>query len=156
MKKILVGIDGSEKAREALDKAIEIAQKMGSEIELLNVVAPLTYPSGIYPTAVGVGGIREAQSPMWVTNYYEEYLKEHEKMLTEIYEEIVEKHPNLKISKKVVEGLPATEIVNEAENSDFDLIVVGARGLGFVEELFLGSVSDIVVDKSSIPVLVVK
>lgn len=156
MKKILVGIDGSEKAKEALDKAIEIAEKMGSEIELINVVEPVTFPSGIYPVAVGIGGIRESQSPIWVTQYYEEYFKEHEKMLSETYNEIVEKHPDLKISKKVVEGLPATEIVNEAKSGEFDLIVVGARGLGFVEELFLGSVSDIVVDKSSIPVLVVK
>ena len=156
MKKILVGIDGSEKAREALDKAIEIAEKMESEIELINVVAPFTFPSGTYPAAVGVGGIREAQSPMWVNQYYDEYFKEHEKMLSETYDEIVEKHLSLKISKKVVEGLPATEIVNEAESGGCDLIVVGARGLGFVEEIFLGSVSDIVVDKSSIPVLVVK
>jgi nucleotide-binding universal stress UspA family protein len=65
-------------------------------------------------------------------------------------------HPNLEISKKVVEGLPATEIVKEANSGGFDLIVVGARGMGFIEELVLGSTSDIVVDKSEIPVLVVK
>lgn len=156
MKKILVGIDGSEKAREALDKAVEIAKKMGSEIEILNVVEPLTFPSGIYPSALGVGVPRTPPSPTWVTRYYDDYRNEHEKILTQTYEDVVEENPDLKIKKKVVEGLPATEIVKEAKKGGFDLIVVGARGLGFVEELFLGSVSDIVVDKSPIPVLIVK
>ncbi len=150
MKKILVGIDGSEKANEALDKAIEIAEKMGSKIEMINVIKPLTFPLGVYP------GLEEAPSPTWVTQYYEEYRKAHEKMLNDTYEKVKEEHPKLEIAKKVVEGLPATEIVAEAENGGFDLIVVGARGMGFVEELILGSISSIIVDKSTVPVLVVK
>ncbi len=156
MKKILVGIDGSEKARKALETAIEIAEKMNSEIELINVIEPITLPAGIYPATMSTGATRPAQSPTWVTNYYDEYRQEHEKILDEIYEEVKEKHPDVKVSQKVVEGLPATEIVEEAEAGDFNLIVVGARGLGFVEELVLGSTSDIVVDKAKIPVLVVK
>jgi len=156
MKKILVGIDGSEKARKALETAIEIAEKMSSEIELINVIEPITLPAGIYPATMSAGATRPAQSPTWVTKYYDEYRQEHEKILDEIYEEVKEKHPDVKFSQKVVEGLPATEIVEEAEAGDFDLIVVGARGLGFVEELVLGSTSDIVVDKAKIPVLVVK
>jgi nucleotide-binding universal stress UspA family protein len=150
MKKILVGIDGSEKANEALDKAIELVEEMSSEIEIINVIEPLTFPVGMYPT-VGM-----PQSPMWVTQYYDEYHKEHVKMMNEIYNKVKEEHPNLEVSKKVVEGLPASEIVKESNSGGFDLIVVGARGMGFVEELVLGSTSDIVVDKSEIPVLVVK
>ena len=150
MKKILVGIDGSEKANEALDKAIEIAEGMGSEIEMINVIEPLTFPAGMYPAASA------PPSPTWVTQYYDEYHNEHKKMLDETYEKVKDEHPNLKITKKVVEGLPATEIVKAAEKGGFDLIVVGARGLGFVEELILGSTSSIIVDKSTVPVLVVK
>jgi nucleotide-binding universal stress UspA family protein len=150
MKKILVGVDGSEKAQEALDKAIEIAEKMGSEIEIINVIEPLTFPAGMYPATTA------PPSPTWVTQYYDEYHKEHKKMLNEVYEKVKDGHPKLKITKKVVEGLPATEIVAEAKNGGFDLIVVGARGMGFVEELILGSTSSIIVDKSTVPVLVVK
>jgi nucleotide-binding universal stress UspA family protein len=150
MKKILVGIDGSEKAKEALDKAIKLAEEMSSEIEILNVVEPITFPTGTYPVAGML------QPPSWITQYYDTYREEHVKMINETFNKVKEEHPNLEICKKVVEGLPATEIVKEANSGGFDLIVVGARGMGFVEELFLGSTSDIVVDKSELPVLVVK
>jgi nucleotide-binding universal stress UspA family protein len=38
----------------------------------------------------------------------------------------------------------------------FDLLVIGARGRGFVKEAFLGSVSNAIVHKAKIPVMVVK
>ena len=43
-----------------------------------------------------------------------------------------------------------------SQKSRFDIIVIGARGLGSVKEVFLGSVSYSVVHKSKIPVLIVK
>jgi nucleotide-binding universal stress UspA family protein len=154
--KILVAIDGSEKSIEALDKALEIGKKMGSEIELLHVIEPINLPYVMYPHAMNPGANVDPASPGWVSDYYESYRKENKKMLQKIFEDTRKKHPNLSLSKKLVEGLPATEIVNEAKEGDFDLITVGARGLGFVEELLLGSTSNLVVDKSPIPVLVVK
>lgn len=150
MNKILVGIDGSEKSEEALNLALNIADKMGSSIELIHVIEPVTYPSGIYPSP------NVQTSPLWASSYYSEYQKESEKMLTQTYEKVKDKHSKVNVSKKIVEGLPATSIVEEAEEGDFDLIVVGAHGLGFIEELVLGSVSKLIVDKSTIPVLVVK
>jgi len=43
-----------------------------------------------------------------------------------------------------------------AQKNVFDLIVIGARGLGSGKELFLGSVSSYVIHKSKIPVLLVR
>jgi nucleotide-binding universal stress UspA family protein len=156
MKKILVAIDGSEKSIEALDKAVEIGKKMGSKIELLHVVEPIKLPYVMHPYAMNPGANADPASPGWVSDYYESYRKENKKMLQKIYDNTKKKHPELSLSQKLVEGLPATEIVNRAKEEGFDLITVGARGLGFVEELLLGSTSDLVVDKSPIPVLVVK
>ena len=59
-------------------------------------------------------------------------------------------------SEKITDGHEAEEIVGFAAEKKFDLIVIGARGLGSVKEVFLGSVSNGVLHKSKIPVLIVK
>jgi len=53
-----------------------------------------------------------------------------------------EKKPKLKVSTRLLKGRPADEIVHLAKEEDFDIIVVGSRGLSDAEELFLGSVSE--------------
>jgi nucleotide-binding universal stress UspA family protein len=51
---------------------------------------------------------------------------------------------------------PSRALVRTAERENFDLIVVGSRGLGNVASFLLGSVSRQVVTKASCNVLVVK
>jgi nucleotide-binding universal stress UspA family protein len=53
-------------------------------------------------------------------------------------------------------GQPAATILREAEMSDADLIVVGARGLGLLERVALGSVSESVLRHAGCPVVVVR
>lgn len=150
--KLLVAVDGSKKSTEALEKATEIAEKMRSELEIIHVIEPVKLPAAIYPLT-GTAGV---VSPSWVSQYYESYSKENKKMLQETYEKTKTQYPKLEIKKKLIEGIPATEIVKEAKKGNFDMIIVGARGLGFIDELILGSTSKNVVDKSDRPVLVVK
>ncbi len=57
---------------------------------------------------------------------------------------------------KIIWGNPTCEIHEMAKSKKFDLIVIGARGMGSVKEFFLGSVSNAIVHKSKIPVMVVK
>lgn len=52
-------------------------------------------------------------------------------------------------------GEPRTAIIDFANNNDYDIIVVGSRGLGAVTGLLLGSVSTYVVHHAPCPVLVV-
>ena len=47
----------------------------------------------------------------------------------------------MKVSTKLVEGRPSDRIVETAKEGNFDIIVMGSRGLGGVKEFFLGSVS---------------
>src|SRR6476661_3910874 len=58
------------------------------------------------------------------------------------------------VHKIVGQGDPRTEIVRVAQESKADLIAVGARGLGAVARLILGSVSRTVVHCSTAPVLI--
>ena len=66
------------------------------------------------------------------------------------------KAEDLKIKPKLDKGRPSDIIVAEAEDEDFDLIVMGSRGLGGIKEYILGSVSNQVVHESKSPVLIVK
>jgi len=43
-----------------------------------------------------------------------------------------------------------------ANTKRFDLVVIGARGRGSLKEAFLGSVSNAIVHKCKIPVMIVK
>ena len=58
---------------------------------------------------------------------------------------------------KIIKGAdPGYDILRYSKNHKNDLIVIGARGFGAMKETFLGSVSNYVLHKSKIPVLIVK
>lgn len=56
----------------------------------------------------------------------------------------------------VLEGRPATVLVEEAERWGADLLVVGSRGHGLIESMVLGSVTAEILDSARVPVLVVR
>jgi nucleotide-binding universal stress UspA family protein len=60
------------------------------------------------------------------------------------------------VERLVSEGDPAREIVRIAEDRDVDLVVLGARDLGTLERLLLGSVSEAVLHHAARPVLIVR
>jgi len=61
-----------------------------------------------------------------------------------------------KVSMESMEGYPDRSIVEVADTSDVDLIVMGARGLKGIKQLIVGSVTRAVAINSSRPVLVIK
>jgi nucleotide-binding universal stress UspA family protein len=56
----------------------------------------------------------------------------------------------------VWEGLPLVEVLREVTDSRADLVVLGARGTGGLARLLLGSVAEGVLERSAVPVLLVK
>ena len=148
--KILVGIDGSEYSRNAVNYALDLAVKYGSELFLLAIV-----PSKVHHgDSSGVFGM---VSP----SYFDEYKKEAEKWFEEIINHI-NKETTIDISTGVKSEVitapfstPAS-ILNYAEERDVDLIVIGTRGNSGLKKMLLGSVASDVVTYSYCPVLVVK
>jgi len=152
MKKILVPIDGSEQADKALTFALDLAQKYTTEVEILHVIPPFSIKLTPYP----VMGESPVIPPQWLNDYYKQAKEESGKMLSEAKKLAQSKAGDLKISSKLGEGRPSDIIVAEAESENFDLIVMGSRGLGGIKEFILGSVSNQVVHESKSPVLIVK
>jgi nucleotide-binding universal stress UspA family protein len=61
-----------------------------------------------------------------------------------------------KVERQVLVGRPVDEIVAAAEAPGIDLVVMGARGLGALERILLGSVSEGVLRHVHRPLLIVK
>ena len=148
IKKMLVAVDGSEYAAKALDLALDLAEKLAADVQIVSVVPPV---NSLIPRFTPV-----APPTTFYTTLVNEMEKRLKNVLSETLKEAKEKKPKLKISTRLLKGSPAKKIVQTAKDEDFGIIVVGSRGLSDVEELFLGSVSDRVADNATCPVLIVK
>ena len=69
---------------------------------------------------------------------------------------VLNKAPKLKVSSKCLDGRPGRKILERADDGNFDMIIMGSRGLGGMGGLLLGSVSRVVVHGAKVPVTVVK
>ena len=137
IKKILVPLDGSANSFRGLDVAIHVARENHATI------------TGLY--VVGMAKPR--------TN---EPISSLEKILLDNAQKIMKK-AKLRAAKKgilfydrVSYGNDGERIVDVAQKKNFDLIVIGSRGMGAAKEIFLGSTSNYVLHKSKKPVLIVK
>lgn len=137
MKKILVPVDGSDYSQKAIEEARKLANGWGAKTVLL------------YVSDIG----------KYATTIYKAY--HVEKFIArggEILDEIADKLEGFEgeVEKLHLVGNAAGEILRVSEEEDFDLIVMGNRGLGGFSRALLGSVSDKVVHHSGISVLIVK
>lgn len=136
--KLLVGYDGSEYSRRALERSAQFAA--GDPVFVVSVV-PLTAPAGRGPAGVEP---REIQ-------VHHEQLEEARRLL--------ESHG---VEPKLIETLgnpigdPADALIHVANDQQVGLIVVGTRGLGALKRLVLGSVSSKLVSEAPCDVLVVR
>jgi len=140
MKKILVAVDGSDKSKKALKKAREIGELSNSDITVITVINTFGSPY-ITDPEIKVKLSKEN------VEYGENILKEAAKTF-EGYSGNV--HTMLK------DGDIGGEILEEAEEGDYDLVVMGSRGLGAFSRTFLGSVSNRVVNHINRSILIVK
>jgi nucleotide-binding universal stress UspA family protein len=149
-KKILVPIDGSKHSSKALIAALDIAEKFSAKIKLISVAQPYIIPTGtFYPLQPILGTTN-------IASYSKKIEKVHERMLLDGLKKAKELKPDLVISKKLATGKPADKIVAFASEENFDLIVMGSRGIGEIQEFFLGSVSHSVANHANCPVLIIK
>lgn len=137
IKKILVPLDGSKNSFRGLDVAIHMARQCQATI------------TGLYVLGITKPNPNDPISPL-------------EKVLLEYARKIMKKSKLIAAKKgilffdKTSYGDDEKRIVEIAEKNNFDLIVIGSRGMGAAKEIFLGSTSNYVLHKSKKPVLIVK
>jgi len=90
-----------------------------------------------------------------ITVYKQGFEKEAEKLLREA-EQYLESEKVDHELLSILGSNPSRALVNTAKHEEFDLIVIGSRGLGSAASILLGSVSRQVATKAECDVLVVK
>ena len=145
IKKLLVALDGSKAADNALNFALELAEITSAELELLTVAPPVFLHSH---------SIHVLKSEA-IADCAKELETSFRGVLSKAQKEVQKKKPEIKVSTRFEKGEPDEKIVKRAERGKFDMIIMGSRGLGG-RVSSLGSVSSRVVDKARCPVVIVK
>jgi nucleotide-binding universal stress UspA family protein len=137
--RILLAVDGSDHALHATRKAAELARLM-KPVEFRIVVAYDPIP--LY--------LGEPNMQVVITNRK----GEAEEILAAAVKEVGE--VPCEINTEILEGDPASAILEVANVRNSDVIVMGSRGLGRLAGLLLGSTSQKVVSHAPCPVLIVR
>lgn len=137
IKKILVPLDGSQNSFRGLEEAIYLARSCKASVTGLYVIG-LVLPSKNAPLSS-----------------IERFLLEQAAKFMGRAKKHAAKHGVL-FNDKVLYGNEGQRIVSYAKKKNFDIIIVGSKGRSVAKEVFLGSTSNYVLHKSTIPVLIVK
>ena len=136
--KVLVPLDGSECSMTALENAIQIAKKFNGKITLIHVHS--------------VSACKHASI------YFDKCIQSIRKFGADILADGKKrgKAEGVQVKTLLKEGHIVEEILKAAREGEFNLIVMGARGMSRIKEILMGSVSDGVTRHAPCPVFVVK
>jgi nucleotide-binding universal stress UspA family protein len=141
---IVVGTDGSETARKAVQQATELAKQVGASVSLVSAYEPVS-------NARMRDEKREVPKDMeWMVNPREDV----EATLKEASEEV--DGAGVKVETFAREGDAADAILDVAEEQNADLIVVGNKGMTGAKRFLLGSVPNKVSHHAPCSVLIIR
>ena len=134
--KILVATDGSDHALRAVEKAVEVAKcNQESVIHLVYVIE----------------SSKAEVLNNWNTTGAQDKREEKVRPAVEIL-----KAAEINYKVEYLQGEPGPAIVKHANENEFDVVVVGSRGINRFQELVLGSVSHKVAKRVKCAVLIIK
>lgn len=153
-RKILVPFDDSDPSRNALKQALDMADGVEDpQVTILNVIEWHDYNAETFKIAAAMtqeNGFIDAAT--FADIGAEAEMREIDR-IGESISELIADYPYVDIA--IVTGSPHETIVTYANELDYDVIVMGHRGLGVIRGM-LGSVAFSVLQKTTKPVLVVK
>jgi nucleotide-binding universal stress UspA family protein len=172
IEKILVAVDGSAESVKAVSFACELAAKDDVEIVLLHVLLRGHMAEGLRKAVEVEVGTRSQRGSGHLVNMPQEIMARvtdkktiqlsleqldviGKYVLAQVGELCHEKGVR-RVTKRVEEGNPAKVILDVAESTGADIIVMGGRGLGDLKGILLGSVSQKVTQLSKCTCVTVK
>ena len=138
--KILVPADGSDNSYRALEAALVFSEKLGSSISVVNVMeqVPITH----------------IESEKLPNELLEAYKKENQEILSKCSD--IAHQKGIIIKTVLLQGNPAPVILDYIKKENFDLVIMGSRGMGKFKELILGSVSSKIMHHSPCAVMIIR
>ena len=140
---IVVGIDGSDTAREAVRQATVLARSAGARIELVSAYEP-----------VSDARLREAvavpRDLHWIINPRADVEATLESAAAEI------RAAGVDVEVFARQGDPADAILDVAEERGSDLIVIGNKGMTGAKRFLLGSVPNKISHHAPCSVLIIR
>jgi len=140
--KIVLGYDGSENARRALDRTIELARSSDAELVIV-------YYVDIKP-------LETFAAKRFLVDIKSKMVEDAMNLVSDASQRAKQVGVKNIRTSVLQDGDPADAILSAALTNSADLIVVGRRGIRGIERFLLGSVSSRVVDHATCDVLVVK
>lgn len=138
--KILLATDGSKHAYRAAEKALELALQLGNvSVTLFHVTPKISSKNSLIEADFDILSLLKKEARLAI-----------------IKTELLFKQKNIPCNLAVGLGDPAEEIVHKAQTEDYDLLIVGSRGLNILQEFVIGSVSKRVVHMVKCPVMIIK
>ena len=142
MKKILVAYDGSPHSKQALNWAIDLSLLSGAQ-----VLAVKVFEGNQLMLAAETSSTRFLEA-------LEAMRRDDQQLLDEAA--AIGQSRGVQVTGEALQGNIADQILTYAKHHGIDLIVVGTKGHGVLEELLMGSVTRNLISLAHIPVLVVK
>lgn len=157
---VLFPTDGSDGAKVALDHARDIAERYDATLHALYVAQDEIGPSGMVDrdhedvdVSDMTGEQHDVQGTGMTRTEGTDAFEEHgQQVLSEAAESI----DDVPVETVVLRGNAYERILDYADESDADLIVMGTHGRTGVDRYLLGSVTEKVVRTSDVPVLTVR
>lgn len=138
---ILAATDLSAPSRHAADRAARLAHETGASLTLMH-----TLPG----TA-----LTELRQWLGTQPGAEQLVERAQEQLQQLAVEL-ETGRRASVQPLLTSGSPIDEIVRQADAQDADLLVLGARGTGFLRRLLLGTTSERLLGRTTRPLLVVR
>jgi nucleotide-binding universal stress UspA family protein len=139
--RVVVGVDGSEGSRVALQAAVRQAHEHDARLTVLT--------AWTRPVVAGAPGYGSYQ---WIDEA--DFSAVAKQQQADALATVLGVEPSRRVDQEILEGHPAQLLVTAAEGAD--LVVVGSRGHGGFVGMLLGSVSQHVAAHAPCPVLVVR
>ncbi len=140
MDKMLLATDGSRHSKKTIEQTIKLAKKFNPEVTILYVIEV---------------------NPQQGYDFFASYRKKEEELVN-AGEEVLKKaaqafeEQGVKVKTRLEKGNPADIICDIAQKEEYELVILGGRGLGKISGVLLGSVSNAVVNCLGKNVLIVK